>query len=90
MKIFKYPLQIQDDLVIRMPKDAKPLHVAMQVDSPFLWAAVNPDAPIMDRLFHVKGTGHTFSDALLGSYIGTFHMLNDSLIWHVFDGGEFV
>ena len=48
-KIFKYPIPQFTHSEIQMPEGAKILHVAVQAGYPFIWALVNPDAPLKTR-----------------------------------------
>lgn len=40
--VYKYPLDIQDEVVIMMPKCARVLSVQVQNGRPCLWAAIDP------------------------------------------------
>lgn len=90
--IWKYGLEIADDVVIDMPAGARVLHVGIQVapapswgepDMACLWVLVDPDAPLERRMFKVVGTGHRHEGMDAWHYIGTFYMFGG--IWHVFD-----
>jgi len=77
MKIFKYPIRIEDYQEIPMPRGAHILCVQMQgegklVEHPdgfvttsgqaCIWAAVDPAATPVMRRFRLAGTGHDVSD----------------------------
>lgn len=85
MKIYKYPLQINDTQTVMIPKGAKLLTVQMQHGSPQLWASVDPNTGLATRRIACAGTGHHTPDGL---YLGTIQMQNGALIFHFFDQGE--
>jgi hypothetical protein len=81
--IWKFPLKLVDGRQpIQMPCDAVLLHVAMQGDSPCIWAMVDPENARMPRGFAVVGTGHRIPNG--SSYVGTCQH-GDALVWHVFE-----
>lgn len=81
--VFKYEVPIRDVVTIRMPANAKVLHVATQHGFPFLWALVDTDAPIVRRRFRVAGTGHPIEGAL--THVGSLLLEVDALVFHVFE-----
>ena len=82
-KIWKYPIEIIDKQLIRMPKGATLLHVGLDPnDIPCIWALINPDAPLVDRNIFIHGSGHTVIRFDEGSYVGTF--VQGYFVWHVF------
>jgi len=83
MKIYKYPIPVNDEIVIKMPMSAKVLTVQMQKSEPYIWALVNPDEEMVERRFYLYGTGMTITHS--ESYIGTFQMLNGGLVFHLFE-----
>lgn len=83
--IFKYQVLPGKNGII-MSKDAKILHVREQRDSVCIWALVGGTDEVEERTFYVFGTGHEFSvDSWKLDYLGTAHLLNGALIWHVFE-----
>lgn len=88
MRIHKYPLRVTDVVRLQMPKGAKPLCAQTQHGEPYLWAAVDADAPNVEHIINIAGTGHERSDISVGQYVGSFQMLEGALVFHVFDGGE--
>lgn len=88
MKIFKYPIDIDDTITVRMHKDARILHVDTQDGEPMLWAMIDPEMPLVDRVLYIRGTGHELGEARHANYIGTFQMAGGRLVWHVFDSGN--
>lgn len=94
-RIFKYEVQPPggklDDNQIDMPSGAKILHVAAVgglEGGIYLWAIVEPDAPVAHRSIAVYPTGlePLSEEALAGTYLGTVHL--GPLVFHLFDLGE--
>lgn len=87
--IWKYPLQVTDMQTLRIPKGARLLATQAQGGEPSIWAIVDPDAPKVERVIAMFGTGHPLPDQLdTNSYIGTFQLHGGAVVFHVFDGGE--
>lgn len=62
-----------------VPQDFNPRHVAIQAGSIYLWADVDPDAPLTPRMFSTVGTGQPFpADSV---YLGT--VMDEGWVWHV-------
>ena len=97
LKIWKFPIPVQDEIQIEMPKGAKVLTVQIQVMDPAalkvgetieqvcLWALVNPEAEKEIRQFRMVGTGHSIMHAEKLTYIGTFQMQGGALVFHLFE-----
>lgn len=86
MKVFKYVFPIVDKFRIPMPKGSQLLTVQMQRGLPHLWALVDPDEPIINRIFRLAGTGHPIEeDPSHLKYIGSFQMNEEALIFHLFE-----
>ena len=81
--VWKFPLPMKDIAEIEMPIGAEVLYVGTQGQGAFLWARANPDAPRKTRRFRVAGTGHTLGT--VGTYIGSFMLLDGALVFHVFE-----
>jgi hypothetical protein len=86
--IWKFPVPIADEFAVVMPKGALVLTVQAQAGEPVVWAIVSPDAPKVQRWFHVRGTGHETAGAESMPYVGTFQVHGGQLVFHLFDGGE--
>jgi hypothetical protein len=101
LRIYKYPLDLTERQSIRMPSGATILSLQVQHGQICLWAVVDPDAPLMDCVFLIVGTGHPLPDEVErvyaesftrhpqgggGQYIGTVQMAGGSFVWHVFTG----
>ena len=87
LTIHKFPIDICDNQVVEMPVGAQVLSAELQRGSPCLWALIDTDKELTPRRITIRGTGHccTPSD---GRFINTIMMARESLVWHVFDGGE--
>lgn len=80
--IWKYEIDAGYNL-LKMPKGAEALTVQLQGWEPQLWAVVDPEAPLEDRIFSIYGTGHVVPSSH-GKYVATYHQ--GPLVWHVFEG----
>lgn len=85
MKIYKYPLMIDDVQTVVMPHGAKVLTVQMQHEMPCLWAEVDPQIIAVEtRTFGIIGTGCADIPAN-AQYIGTVQQFGGNLVWHVYE-----
>ena len=87
MVVYKYPInEFSDYIGMEMPQGAKILTVQMQYDVPCIWALVDPDMPLEQRVFRLAGTGHPIYESLINlDYIGTFQMSRGDLIFHLLE-----
>jgi hypothetical protein len=83
--IYKYPMKLEDEQLIDMPRGAEVLTVQVQRDAVWLWAKVDPDEPLIPRRILTHGTGHEVTEAA-GRYIDTFQLHGGDLVFHVFEG----
>ena len=81
--IWKFPLAVQDEQLIDVPKGSQILSVATQHGQLCVWAIVDPEAELLPHKFSVRGTGHAIVGDE-GTYIGTAQMAGGQLVWHVF------
>lgn len=82
LKVFKYPVGVNDIIEVPLPKGAKPLHFGEQNGMVCLWALVDPSAPLTTYRFRMAGTGHPIDT--VGDYINTLIMQEDQLVFHFF------
>lgn len=82
LKVFKYPVELTDNIDVQMPKGAKPLHFDMQNGDLCLWALVDPSLPLTSHKFRMAGTGHPIDTC--GPYINTVLLKNGALVFHFF------
>lgn len=71
-----------------MPKGATILCAREQGNDVCVWAEVDPWQTMKElRYFDIYGTGHDISDEGVPprKYIGTAHLMNGRLIFHVFE-----
>ncbi len=90
-RIWKYDLPIQDESTIYLPQGAEVLSVqeppsALPGEALVLWAEVDDEAPIVQRLFKIYGTGHPIKNREPGDwYLATVQTAKGLLVWHVFE-----
>ena len=84
LTVYKYRIALDDYFEIEMPQGAQALTVKFQYGQAQLWALVNPEVPTQIYRFRVAGTGHPIKETNL-HYIGTFQLMVDTLIIHVFE-----
>ena len=86
MKIFKYPLEDEDQQQIMLPVNAEILTVQMQGNTLCLWAKVDETAHLEnrreERTIEQLGTGWPLNDDKR-RYLGTIQ--RGPLVWHVFE-----
>ena len=85
--IWKFVMDVTDNLSIIMPKDAEILLIQTQNDIPCLWALVNPKAETEIRNFEMFGTGHDiiYDMSVERKFIGTFQIDKLGLVFHLFE-----
>jgi hypothetical protein len=84
--VFKYPLTAGTVVqTIKMPGEARIVHVHNQGGYPTLWAEVPVEAhPVYeDRTFRVYGTGWDIDDDQQQTYVGTVH--DGGFVWHIYE-----
>ena len=81
--VWKFPIPIADDFVLKMPRDAEILFVGNQGDQACLWARVVPDRRVEDRRFYLRGTGHPID--LDCKHVGSFMLYAGNLVFHIFE-----
>lgn len=83
--IYKYPMAIDDETSVLLPRGATILRVDHQGNNPrqlYVWAIVDTDDKQCDvARFFVRGTGHPLTGEE-GDYVNTVHAMG--LVWHVF------
>lgn len=87
--IYKYPIEITDSQVIKLPKEYRVLTVQIQNNNPFLWALVDTDNDLEDAEILIIGTGHGIQNIETMEYISTIQVNNGKLIFHVFRRKKF-
>ena len=84
-KIFKYQLYTHGTEVVLLPEGAEILCVQNQLETPCIWAIVDPEAPIEERRFITLGTGHPVPEGINLKYIGTYQLMGGAFVYHVFE-----
>jgi len=85
MTIWKFPLEVMDTQIIRLPIGAKILTVQMQNAVCNLWAIVDETiTEVESRTINIYGTGFPLPEDV-GTYLNTFQMMSGGLVFHVFE-----
>jgi len=86
--IFKYDIEVKDDITVMLPQWAKVLSVQVQDDKPKIWALVDTAMALEERRFKLYGTGHPISaydtDGTF-KFVGTFQLRGGQLVFHLFE-----
>lgn len=85
MRIYKYPVEMKDEISISIPVGAEILCVQTQYETPCIWALVDPEAREEVRTFYLRGTGHQIDRKPGDRYIGTFQLGGGGFIGHLFE-----
>lgn len=81
LTIYKYPLRVDDVVVVTMRKGAQLLSIQEQEDGLYIWALVDPQADERDFVFRIFGTGQPVGGC--GKYLATVQV--QGFVWHVFE-----
>lgn len=84
LKIWKYPISMEDSQTIQIPVDAEILSVKLQHNKPVMWVKLDTEASKVVRHFTLYATDEILPPRI-GKYIDTFQMHNDNLVFHVFE-----
>ena len=82
LTIWKFPFDIDDEIVINMPAGAKMLLVECQNKVPCLWAEVDSASELESYRFAIVGTGHPVPEDLHLEHIGSFQ--DSPFVWHLY------
>jgi len=84
LKVFKYPLNMDGDTTLELPRNAQILSVGAQNSQLYLWALVDTEIGVIEsRCFSSLGTGWPITKP--GKFIGTVFFFEGRLILHVFE-----
>ncbi len=83
--IYKYPIEIDDEVIVQIPEGGKILAVQEQHGIVCLWALVDTLDPLTERKFYVRGTGHSCAGLEETKYVGTFQLNGGALVFHLFE-----
>jgi hypothetical protein len=81
--IWKFPFGITDVVTLHMPRGARILHAGMQGHTACVWALVDSEAPKVERVFRVVGTGNPLCGDGLMEHIASFQ--EPPFVWHLFE-----
>ena len=89
MRIWKFPIDMNDPVMVNMPVGAEILSVEEQDNKACIWAIVDPNADREPREFKVVPTGidiyHPRADQIDFKFIGTFKLAGGRFIGHLFE-----
>jgi hypothetical protein len=85
--IYKYSFEVKDIQRVYLPLEAEILTVQSQQGNPYMWALVDPENKLVERVFEVFGTGHPIQEDMGTDrkYIGTFQLQDGFLVFHLFE-----
>ena len=85
--IFKFNLETTDSQTVLMPKGAEILTIQNQHEDAELWALVDPNAPLEERIIEIFGTGHPVhcDMGVERKYIATYQLSGGNYIFHAFE-----
>lgn len=87
IKIYKYPLFVNESQVIKLQRRHRVLSVGLQDNQIYLWSAVETDDALVDLEVYIYGTGHTVTGSPTTKniqdlkFIGTVQQ--GPFVWHV-------
>lgn len=83
-RVYKYPLEIGDTIVVSLPRDYRILRVDFQDDILCCWALVDPVSQPVDVKLIMAGSGSPIESHRAGAHINTvfwrgldFHIFED-------------
>ena len=82
--IWKFELEVTDIQTVALPKGCFILQVEVQRGTPCLWVECDSEAPKVDRVFAIYGTGHSLPDNP-GKYIGSYMLQGGMLVFHLYE-----
>jgi hypothetical protein len=81
--IWKFPIPIDDEFEISMPRDAELLFVDSQNNAGQIWARVVPEREREPRRFYLRATGYPVD--LDSRHVGSFIIHGGALVFHLFE-----
>jgi hypothetical protein len=85
MRVYKYPLRIDDETRVSWHVGAKVLAVQEQNGDPYIWALIDPSQPKIAQRFRLAGTGHDIEWQDNMVHRGTFQLRGGDLVFHLFE-----
>lgn len=85
--VHKYPVQMQAEFTVELPRGAEFLSVQEQNGEPQMWFRVDTRREVVRQVFSIVGTGHPIAPELSRlPHLGTFQVAGGSLVFHLFGG----
>jgi len=85
-QVWKFSVPVSDEFELEMPRHAEILFIAVQDDSPFIWARVVPGRHKETRKFKLRGTGHPIDT--VSTHLGSFMLRGGALVFHLFEAAD--
>ena len=80
--VWKFPIPYDDEFTVKLPVDAKIVHLDSQLSGLYMWAIITDETTyIKDRSFYLRGTGHYIPED--AEYVGT--IMDNPMVWHIFE-----
>ncbi len=70
MRIWRYILAVERRSIVHLPRGAELLSLGEQVQTPVVWALVDPAQPVEPVIFRMVTTGEAFNPVFC-TYVGT-------------------
>lgn len=83
--VYKYLVPLSRTTTVNLPQGAKVLKFGEQHGSLYLWAFVNPEAPLHQVHYEIRGTG-TGDVGDVGRYLDTVQA--GEYVWHIFESWQ--
>jgi len=80
--IWKFPLALEEEIVLKVPVGGITRHFGLDPQSEFaVWIEVDRTALRIDRKYAIVGTGHNLPN--LYTYFGT--LIEGKFVWHLYE-----
>jgi hypothetical protein len=86
LKIWKYILPVERRSIVHLPRGAELLSLGEQVQTPVVWALVDPEQAVEPVIFRMVTTGEAFNPVFC-TYVGTL-TLGGWFVVHYFTQAE--
>ena len=83
-KIYKYTLKLDVIQAVLIPGFVRILSVHNQKDAVNVWIETDTALPEKTVNFHIYGTGNVVNSNVELDFIGTVHLYDGELVFHVF------
>ena len=80
--VYKYPLEVEDKQILKLPVNSKILSANFQGDDLFFWTLVDKDIDDTEEfVFYIHGTGHPISE---DGYTFINTVFKHGFVFHIF------